>query len=34
MIEVTVPYDTLIEEAAERKTTKYTDLLETVRSNC
>ena len=32
MIEVTVPYDTLMEEAAERKTIKYADLLETLRS--
>ena len=32
MIEVTVPYDTLMDEAAERKTIKYADLLETVRS--
>ena len=32
MIEVTVPYDTLMEEAAERKTIKYADLLEILRS--
>ena len=32
LLELTVPYDTLMEEAVERKTIKYTDLLESAAS--